>query len=245
MDQEEFDSLKDKTGTLIEVDTKYIKIEDGVTTEVPEKEALIEYKKLKDKEKKKLNGDISIQAEIGTDVENTSWMQLLTTVSTVSTGVWQVKNSFNWWTEPVWTLEDAIGISHPEYQTPDMNSERFTYTYDRHTNNTNLTYVSTGTKTKSTADDKNSNGMAFKYDIIESEYVNGTKYLVLNHRGKMYYDFRKASSQYTRGAVYGHYTHTEMGIVGSIGVKISLNSLSVSGAAKQTKMTDTGVSFSF
>lgn len=241
MTEQELQHIEGWEGTLINVDEKYIKVTKDGAVEVPKLEAEKQIKELKEKQNKsKKSGEISTNAT--SDTETTSWMVMTTSVS-YGSGEYTFKNSFEWRTEPVFTLEDAVGISHPEYIAPVTNSEYLKYTYDRYTNDFSHSYINTNSNYLWSANDKNSNGMAFKYDLLGSEYYNGVKVLCENPRGLMVYRATKANPDFTTGHLYGHYTHTEGVISGSIGVKISLNSLSVSGATKTTEMTDTGFSF--
>ena len=233
--------IEDKTD-LVSVEEKYIEITaDGQARETSKEDALKDVKLFVD------------ESEVGQDTEETSWMRVLTTVSrrvnpfSPYGPIYYIKHSFEWLTEPFWNLEDAIAISHPEYMTPFQSSELFIYNYDIHTNDILQRYVGTEEEYKVTADNKTANGMAFKFDL-KNRYYNkdtGIDYVVKKNRGYMIYGTIRASDQYKTGAAYGHYAHTEIAITGSIGVKVSLNNLSVSGAAKVTNMTDTGVTFTY
>ncbi len=245
--------LRNKTGNMVGVDEKYYRVTaEGKSVELDKNTALkevenySEMKKLKELETSETKSFAS--SEIGSDTEQKSWMRMTTTVTkdtSQSPVAYYFKNSFEWLTEPVYVLEDGIGISHGEYATHIQNSEIFKYTYDRHTNDVSKNYIDTTSSYKWTADDKNINGMAFKYDLLGSDFINGNKVIVQKSRGYMLFGATRSNPNYSTGAIYGHYTHTQIAINFSIGVKISLNSLSVSGAVSTDKMTDTGVTFTF
>ncbi|NMM53107.1 hypothetical protein [Paenibacillus aquistagni] len=241
--------LEEKNADLVNVEEKYIAItSDGQAQEVNKEVALKAIKDLEIKRLQHANETSTFAVDIGSDQEQTSWMKVVTTVTkdtSQSPTAYYLKHSFEWLNEPFWNLQDGIAISHPEYMSQIQNSEIFKYTYDYHTNDFLQTYVGTNNVYKWTADNKGVNGMAFKYDLL-SRYSNGPiEYIVKKNRGYMIFGTTKASSQYTKGTAYGHYSHTEIAIAGSIGVKVSLNNLSISGATKVTKMTDTGVTFNF
>lgn len=232
----QWDYLKDKSGSLISVEETYYAVtEDGQARETSKEEAL------------RASALAAAPGE-GSDEEETAWMK---SILTVSWDPWfgkkyYLKYSFEWLTEPFWNLEDAVAITHPEYMTQVQDSEIFVYNWDRHTNDFLQKYVSTQVDVKMSADTKNANGMAFKYDIKSRDGNDvGITYILKKYRGYMVFGVKRASDQYTQGTAYGHYAHSEIAITGSIGVKVSLNSLSVSGAAKVTNMTDTGVTFDF
>lgn len=238
--------LKNKSGELVDVSQKYYRIENGDAFELDKETALKEVRL--HKEKIENDDQISLlNSEIGSDTETTSWMIMTTSVvkdTSQSPTAYYYKNSFEWLTEPVWVLTDAIGISHRDNVTQIQNSEYFKYTYDRYTNDTSSSYIDTTSTYYWTADDKNANGMAFKYDLLGSDYINGNKVIVRNHRGYMIFGVTRSNSNEISSAVYGHYTHTELGAIG-VSASISLKSLSVSGALSKTEMTDTGVSYNF
>jgi hypothetical protein len=248
--------LEGQKGELLTADEKYYRVTKEGTKEIKKEIALDEVKKFKEEKANKSKrtstktNTIRIASQIGSDTETKSWMKMITTVSvyTTSTGSkeYTLKNSFEWLTEPVYTLEDGIGLSHPEFMTQVQNSEKFRYSYDRHTNDASIKYVNTAYKDKGTADDKNSNGMAYKYDLLATDYYNGKKYICVNHRGYMLFKVTRSNLNYKQGAAYGHYTHSQVSLTWpTISVKIALSSLSVSGAMSKDKMTDTGVTFNF
>lgn len=228
--------IENKNADLVSVEERYIAITaDGQAQEFTKEEAFREI--------------ATFAVDIGTDTKTTSWMKAITTVSkdtSQSPTAYYLKHSFEWLTQPVWTLQDGIAISHPEYMAQIQNSEIFKYTFDYHTNDVTQRYVGTIDEYKMTADNKNSNGMAFKFDIKGKYYGNNNiDYVVKKNRGYMIFGTTRASSQYTKGTAYGHYGHSEIAIAVSIGVKVSLNNLAISGATKVTTMTDTGVTFNF
>lgn len=247
--------LEDKNGEVIGVDEKYYRIAEGEkSVEVDKETALKEVKQYKEKNNVKKNGKVSkgmvtiASTQIGSDTEQLSWMKMTTVVikdTSQSPTAYYFKNSFEWLIEPAWVLEDGIGISHHEYVTQIQDSEIFKYTYDRHTNNTNVAYIDTTSKYQWTADDKTTNGMAFDYDLLGWDYINGNKVIVQNSRGYMIFGVTLSNTNYTTGASYGHYTHSRMGMWGGISVGISLKNLAVTGAWEIDEMTDTGVSFTF
>lgn len=256
--EEDIKSVEDLYGELLEVDEQYYLVSEEGSQLVDEEQALEDIEKYKENKAKNEKANmsdsnlitISSTTQIGSDVEQLSWMKMTTTVSKVYDPKTQrteylLKNSFQWLTTPAFTLTDAIAISHPESMIQVQGSEHFTYRYDRYQNMFGGKFVSTGSRTKSSADTKNSNGMGFKYDIIGSETVNGTKYLVINNRGWMHFRVTQSNKNITHGNAYGHYTHTRGTLTGSIGVKVSLSGLSLSGATLTTKMRDTGVTFRF
>ncbi|MBJ6359746.1 hypothetical protein ACFOQM_00180 [Paenibacillus sp. GCM10012307] len=241
---EQVEYYKGMNGHVISKETTYYRVTEGeddlaVAVEVPKEVALSE---IAQSEAQKNDETVSILGG-GTDTKKTSWMTMTTTVSDIngtSPKEYLLKNSFTWLTNPFWTLTDVVGISHPEYIVPVQNSEIAAYTFDYY--GTTNQYVGTHTNNLFTADKKNSNGMAFKIDILTGW---GGGYQVWNHRGYMSYRVTRASNQYTTGTVFGHYTHTEVSITFGLSIGINAFGMSISGATSKTDMTDTGVTFTF
>ena len=242
--QANIDYLKGKEGKLISIDEKYIRLSKDGAVEVSKKQALQEAQEYNNRMKLKQSGILQGCSQPCRDDEELSWMHMTLYVTQYG-NQYELKNSFQWLTSPVWVLEDGIAISHPEFMTQVQNSEFFQYTYDRFTNDTNHSYINTNSVNKYTADYKGPNGMAFKYDILGTEFYNGSTVLVGNHRGYMTFSVTNSNPNFTTGTAYGHYSHTELGILGSIGVSVALKKLSISGALSVSPMTDTGVTFDF
>lgn len=245
-------------GTLLSSSESYFRVtkhNDGnvKAEKITKEQALKEVKEYEAKKAKDKvsalpkKGMVSILA-YGSDTEQNSWMKMTTTVSDISgtsPTEYLLKNSFEWLTEPVWVLTDAVGISHPEYIAPVQNSEYLKYTYDRHTNDFSAQYINTNDVYYWSADTKNQNGMAFKYDILGTEYYNGSNVICKKSRGFMVYRATRANPNYTTGTVYGHYTHTQVAVSPSLSVDLFPGNMSISGATSSDEMTDTGVTFQF
>lgn len=169
-------------------------------------------------------------------------MEVTTTVTKyldeegAATGKYRFKHSFEWLTDPVWTLTDVIGITHQDYFSYEQDSEYFRYTYDIYYADN---YYDTKYVREYSADKKDVDGLAFDFDLLASDNT----FEVRNNRGYMYYTAYLSNSDYGRGNVYGHYTHTEVAI-GTLAINLITGHMTVSGAVSQTQMTDTGVSFS-
>lgn len=240
--------LVGKNADLVSVEEKYIAItKDGQAQEVNKEIALEAIEELEHQQSMKSSGGVSLLAtEIGSDPAETSWMKVLTTVTkdTFQTPTaYYLKHSFEWKSEPFWTLEDAIGITHSSHLSQIQNSEIFKYTFDYHTNDLLQTYVGTHSNYKWTADNKGPTGYAFKYDILSRHTSGVIEHIVKKSRGHMIFGVTNSNPNFIEGDAYGHYTHSEIAILVSIGVKVNVNSISVSGATKTTKMTDTHAGF--
>ncbi|MBP3953115.1 hypothetical protein [Bacillus suaedae] len=232
--------LQDKHGSLVSVEDTYYKVTKEGSEVVPEDEALIEIEKAKNQTVNN-HGEVSTQAfKAVPDTEDLSWMKMTTTVSSLGNNKYAIKNSYTWKTEPVFVLQDAVGISYSSHLTYLANSEYLKYTYDRYQNVFGGNYYDTKSGYVWSAQDKDP-GVAFRYDLKGRD----GDYVCVNHRGFAYVEIERSNKNYTSANAYGHYSHTEVAIAGSIGVKISTNNLSVTGATKVTKMDSTGVTIYF
>ncbi|WP_134682614.1 hypothetical protein [Brevibacillus migulae] len=250
MTEDEYEHLKGQKGKVIETETIYLQLEPGKKPKkVSEDEALKgvkEYKEKKEKEKKekekkgkKSKGEVSAKV-ITSDTEETSWMKVKLYVTQREdevgerTGSYKFKYDWEWLVEPNFELTDAIAITHPEFIDNIVGSEYNSY---------RAVYSAAGTRksvtfTSRSADKKNSNGMAFKVDLITSY----NSFDVYEHEGYMYYDGELNNWNYSSATAYGHYTHVEGDILGMT-LNLVNGNLSVSGVLKTTEMTDVGVNF--
>lgn len=243
MDEDEYERVKDEKGKILEKDTMYLKLEKGKKPQkITEEQALKEVKEHmeKMKKKKKSNSEISIKSEFDSSTEETSWMRVTLLVTQYTddagerTGIYRLKYDWEWLTDPIFALTDVIAISHPEYLTNDIGSEysKYIYGYDKFGSIVNRSDY------KESADLKNSNGMAFKVDLLSA--YNG--FDVVEHSGYMYYRVELSNYDYNPATAYGHYTHVEGDILG-LTLNLFNGNLSVGGVLKSTEMRDVGVNF--
>lgn len=258
---EEIEYFNQFNGELVSSDTKYYRIYEDIgedigvnkaagavqeksnlkVVEISKEQALLEVEQY-NASLLNAHSDISIMGG-GTDTKKSaSWLTMTTDVSDLggSPKEYLLKNSFTWLTEPNWALTDVLAITHPETVVHIQNSEIAAYTYDRYTLWSG-NYIDTKTTNLFTADESNSRGKAFKIDILSGE--GGAD--VRNHRGYMAFRVKQAGTDAKYGMASGHYVHSEIAIIFGLSIDMTGAGLSVSGTTKQTKATDTSVTYTF
>ncbi|NGP60413.1 hypothetical protein FLT15_19370 [Paenibacillus thiaminolyticus] len=226
--------LKGLDGDLILRSEKYFQItENGDAIEVPKQLALRE------------SADALNNQQLGV-MSSSSWLRMDLTVSQLSTKTpkeFLFKNSFQWLTEPNFTLKDVVGITHPEHFSHVNNSEIFKYTYDTYTNMLPPSFVGTKDVYQWDANRNNTYGMAFVYDLLGSDRDGlGNKLIVRNNRGYMAYRVTLNNNSYFQGSAHAHYAHTQYGISG-LSIDLKSGSLSLSGAISVDYADDVGKTF--
>ncbi|GIO74954.1 hypothetical protein J27TS7_44680 [Paenibacillus dendritiformis] len=176
-------------------------------------------------------------------LKSEKYFQIISQLSTKTPKEFLFKNSFQWLTEPNFTLEDVVAITHPEHFSHVNNSEIFKYTYDTYTNMLPPSYVGTKDVYQWDANRNNTYGMAFVYDLLGSDRDGlGNKLIVRNNRGYMAYRVTLNNNTYFQGSAHAHYAHTQYGISG-LSIDLKSGSLSLSGAISVDYADDVGKTF--
>ncbi|ABB14565.1 hypothetical protein [Carboxydothermus hydrogenoformans] len=199
-----------------------------------------EKKRIKKNDNNKISlSSISILSG-GTDTNSCSWMTQTTTVTDLGNKQFLFKNSFTWLTEPIWTLNDVVAITHSSSTSTISGSEYLKYIYDRwfYDDGIPLWQVDTITKTYYKAYAKNVNGYAFVFDLLGSD----GGYVVENNRGYMVYKVNATPSNFIGYSnAFGHYAHQQVALL--FGIDLFSGSMSVSPSFAFDQAPDTDVQF--
>ncbi|KAA1181536.1 hypothetical protein [Paenibacillus sp. B2(2019)] len=223
---------KDTTGELIGTETTYYKITNHQVTEVTEQE--LNEGAAKTNALNKLKESLLITAATDNTIE-TNWMVMTLSTTKLSTGTYNLKNSFRWKTFPTYKLTDVVGITINPNLTYLNNTEYGNYqtssagvapiVYDN--------YALVATK-------KDVPGLGFPVDL-KSYSSNGRS--TDGHSGYVAFQVQKNNSSALSTNAYGHYAH----LYNTINYSISLSSasMSISGATQTDYMSDTSLSWNF
>ncbi|WP_155991611.1 hypothetical protein [Paenibacillus sp. FSL R7-277] len=222
---------KDTTGEVIDTDTTYYKITNHQVTEVTEQElnegvaATNALNKLKD--------SLFLTAASDNTAE-TNWMVMTLSTTKLSTGTYNLKNSFRWKTFPTYKLTDVVGITinpnltyvnNSEYGSYQTTSADFSHVID--------TYALHATK-------KDVPGLGFPVDLrAYSSNGAGTG----EHSGYVAFQVQRNNSSALSTNAYGHYAHLYNTI--NYSINLTNQAMSISGSTQTDYMNDTSLSWTF
>jgi hypothetical protein len=175
-----------------------------------------------------------------TEASNTvssGWIKLTMTSTKIydSRGIYtgriQLKNSFQWLSDPNWKIEDAVGISHSSSAVQVPGSTYAKYTWNDGSVTKSLNYY---TPKKAAPE-----GMVFMIDL----QALGNNAPPSNHRGYMYFEIKKGSSTAKSANAYAHYTH--LYFTATLGFSIQSGSISVTGATGKKDATTAYILFDY
>ncbi|KZZ84523.1 hypothetical protein [Bacillus sp. SJS] len=229
--QEEYSNYINLSGDLVSVEDTYVKTIYNQTTDTVSAEKVTEQQALNELQMATAS---AITCRKPNDcVQNTSWMRMRTTASKTKIGSVLIKNSFQWLKNPNFTMTDAVALTHSTSVAKIPSSVKFSYKY---TDTRGVHSV----KPKQIIVDPV--GMAATFNLK----TYGSNTAPRNHNGYISYEVLPQNKYDVKANVYGHYTHTEISILG-IGLSVALKSgsMSITGVAKTTKMPDTYILFNW
>jgi hypothetical protein len=220
---------KETTSILIDTETSYYKITDHQVTEVPEAEAIksIQRSLLEDQSK-------GVNAFNDSNTSTTSWMVMTLSTTKLSTGTYNLKNSFRWLIYPVYRLTDVVGISYNPNLTFINNSDYGNYAAARTGVNPAVDNYSLKAQHKKVA------GLGFNVDLRTYISSGGS---VTNHSGYVAFQVEKNNTSSISTNAYGHYAHLYNTI--SFGVDLKSGALAITGATGVDNMDDNSLSWRF
>jgi hypothetical protein len=255
--EKELTYLSNLEGTLIGVDTKYMKVMNDEVKEVTKEQ---HDNGIELAAANSAPGVLSVSSICNTangpcsDSEPTaSWMILTTTVSRISgtnPQEYLFKHDFTSSNTPSVNnrFKDAVGIAVPDAVTPIQNSEYMSYNYnkDYRCGLACGTTRSNETEYLWSANDK-TGGMAFEFKLKSDNYNSFAHemWTYLNHKGTVAYRGVRSNNTYTSLGISGHYIHTQSSYSGALGVSVTGIDMSISASVSQDKAIQTGVSFYF
>lgn len=204
-------------------DTKYYKVVENdldlsnpmSVYEYNEQDALIEMEK-----------EQNLITTYASDTEKTNWLSMTLTSTKLSNGRTLLKNEFLWLKIPNVTMTDGVGITYGGGAV--SYKDTFNFSYIATDGNGNVTYNKQKDFTPGVY------GVVARYNL---KTISGK-----GHRGYLSVQVERKGSD-TKNNAYGHYTHTTVGITGTIGIKTG--EISLGWAAKETKMPNTMITFSY
>lgn len=222
---------KDTTGEVIATDTTYYKITNHQVTEVTEQE--LNEGAAATNAINKLKENLFLTAADYNTAE-TSWMAMTLSTTKLSTGTYNLKNSFRWKTFPVYKLTDVVGITFNPNLTYVNNSEYGSYqTTSADFSHVINTYPLYATK-------KDVPGLGFPVDLkAYSSNGAGTG----EHSGYVAFQVQKNSSSALSTNAYGHYAHLYNTI--NYSINLTSQSMSISGSTQTDYMNDNSLSWTF
>ncbi|WP_145150005.1 hypothetical protein [Paenibacillus xylanexedens] len=220
---------KETTSILIDKETSYYKITNHEVTEVPEAEAIKSIQRSLLEEQSK-----GINALNDSNTSTTSWMVMTLSTTKLSTGTYNLKNSFRWLIYPVYRLTDVAGISFNPNLTYINNSDYGNYAAAK----TGLNPAVDNYPLK--AQHKKVTGIGFNVDLRTYISSGGT---VNNHSGYVAFQVEKNNTNAISTNAFGHYAHLYNTI--SFGVDLKSGALAISGATGVDNMNDTSLSWRF
>lgn len=220
-DDFEIKRYSEMNGKLVSVKERYYRVTEGKgMVEISKEQTLREVQESKAKKQQKTSGEIGTMGG-GSGSSQNSWLSMTISVSDLGNKEFLFKNSFSWLTEPVWNLEDVVGLTHSTSTSDITGSEYLKYTYDRYTDAG--TYIDTKDVYYWTAKQKNAYGYAFEYDLLQSD----GGFQANNNRGYMVYRVKGTPDNFVGYSnAYAHYAHKQATATTSI--SLTTGSMSVS-----------------